>query len=95
MNDLRLAIIEDDILVQESLQAFFNTQPHIECVLITSCVEDFLKNVDLQILQPAILLLDINLLGMSGIKGIPLITKKLPNIDIIMLTTFEDSDSIF
>jgi DNA-binding NarL/FixJ family response regulator len=32
---------------------------------------------------------------MSGIDGIPLITKKLPNIDIIMLPTFEDSDPIF
>ncbi|PQJ81475.1 response regulator transcription factor [Polaribacter glomeratus] len=95
MNDLRLAIIEDDVLVQESLKAFFNIQSHIDCVLITSSVEDFLKNVDLHILQPSILILDINLLGMSGIKGIPLITKKLPDIDIIMLTTFEDSDSIF
>ncbi|WP_299391398.1 response regulator transcription factor [uncultured Gelidibacter sp.] len=32
---------------------------------------------------------------MSGIDGIPLLKNELPNTDIIMLTTFEDSDSIF
>ena len=95
MNDLKLAIIEDDFLVQESLHTFFNAQPHINCVLMTSSVEDFLNTSDLQTLEPAVLLLDINLLGMSGIDGIPLINKKLPAIDIIMLTTFEDGDHIF
>lgn len=41
------------------------------------------------------LVLDINLLGISGIEGLPLLLDKLPNTDIIMLTTFEDNESIF
>ena len=32
---------------------------------------------------------------MSGIEGIPLLLNELPNVDIIMLTTFEDNDSIY
>lgn len=92
---ISLAIIEDDALVQESLCDFFEAIAHTECVLVSSSVESFLKENKTLERIPDVLLLDINLLGMSGIEGIPLIKKDLPNTDIIMLTTFEDSDSIF
>ncbi len=74
---------------------FFDTQSHIECLQISSSVEDFLKVIITSEKLPDIILLDINLLGMSGIKGIPLILNELPKADVIMLTTFEDNDSIY
>lgn len=95
MSHIKLAIIEDDIVIQESLNAYFNAQPKIDCLLIASSVEDFLKTIKSTDYHLDVLLLDINLLGMSGIEGIPLILKELPKIDIIMLTTFEDNDSIY
>lgn len=95
MKAINLAIIEDDLVVQESLNDFFDSLPNIECLLISPSVEDFLKAHSNLNKTPDVLLLDINLLGMSGIEGIPLILDKLPKVDIIMLTTFEDNDSIF
>lgn len=95
MNSIKLAIIEDDTLVQESLKEFFEAQPNVEFLQVAPSVEDFLKTFDALETLPEVLLLDINLLGMSGIDGIPLIMEQLPKLDIIMLTTFEDSDSIF
>lgn len=95
MKMIRLAIIEDDALVQESLCAFFDVLTHTECLLVASSVESFLIDISALENKPDIILLDINLLGMSGIEGIPLIKNKLPDTDIIILTTFEDSDSIF
>lgn len=95
MNTIKLAIIEDDKLIQESLNDFFDAQPHIDCLQISASVEDFIKVILSSENVPDIILLDINLLGMSGIKGIPLILNELPKVDIIMLTTFEDHDSIY
>ncbi|EMY80678.1 response regulator transcription factor [Psychroflexus gondwanensis] len=95
MNSIKLAIIEDDTLIQESLSDYFNAQPHLDCLLITASVEDFIKAIKSSKNHPEIILLDINLLGMSGIEGIPLILKELPEVSIIMLTTFEDNDSIY
>lgn len=95
MNTINLAIIEDDELIQESLSDFFRAQPHIDCLQISSSVEDFLKRIVSSEKRPDIILLDINLLGMSGIKGIPIILNELPEVDVIMLTTFEDNDSIY
>ncbi|TXE18773.1 response regulator transcription factor [Psychroserpens burtonensis] len=95
MTTISLAIIEDDVLIQESLNDFFGAQPHVECLQISASVETFLTDLKRLETLPSILLLDINLLGMSGIKGIPLILNELPKVDIIMLTTFEDNDSIY
>ena len=95
MQQISLAIIEDDTVVQESLETFFKLHPEIQVVSVTSSVEDFLNQVNSLNKIPKIFLLDINLKGMSGLKGIPLIKKELPNSEIIMLTTFEETNSIF
>ena len=42
-----------------------------------------------------IILLDINLLGMSGIQGIPKILELYPKVNIVMLTTFDQNEYIF
>lgn len=92
---IKLAIIEDDELIQESLSDFFSGQPNIKCLQISSSVEDFLNVISASEIVLDIILLDINLLGMSGIEGIPLLLNELPKTNIIMLTTFEDNDSIY
>lgn len=95
MQQISLAIIEDDTVVQESLQTFFNLHSEINIVAVAPSVENFLKQLNKLSTLPKILLLDINLSGISGLKGIPIIKKELPNIEIMMLTTFEETDSIF
>lgn len=95
MKMIRVVLIEDDLLIQESLNDFFDGQNSVECMLSATSVEDFLEAINGLENSPDVILLDINLLGISGIEGIPLIRKQLPDCDIIMLTTFEDNDSIF
>jgi DNA-binding NarL/FixJ family response regulator len=95
MNTITLAIIEDDLLIQESLNDFFGVLPKIDCLQLSTSVEDFLIALKTLEKTPEVILLDINLLGMSGIDGIPHILNELPKVDIIMLTTFEDNDSIY
>ena len=92
---LKLAIIEDEPVVQESLSTFLSIRENIELLTIRNSVEDFLKWAQPAVDPPQLLLLDINLPGISGIEGIPSIMDRFPNLDIVMLTTFEDTDSIF
>lgn len=93
-SDIYVAIVEDEPLVTSGLIGLFSTVAHIQVSLCVPSVEAFLeqssdKHVD-------VLLLDIGLKGgMTGIKGIPLIRQRHPDTDIIMLTTFEESEKIF
>lgn len=92
---LRVAIIEDEQNVSEPITYFINQQADMEMVAGFTSVEEFLTPAS-PFPHPHILLLDISLpKGMSGLQGIPAIQKKYPNIDIIMLTTASDPETIF
>ncbi|MGS2727144.1 response regulator [Psychroserpens sp. BH13MA-6] len=95
MNLIHLAIIEDDVLIQDSLRSYFDQIPNTTIVVVSNSVESFLTDLNQLSVSPSILLLDINLPGISGVEGIPLIKKVCSAIDIIMLTTFEETDIIF
>ncbi len=94
MSSIKTAIIEDEELVRESLSGLLQEHPLFDLVSSFSSVENFLDDYTTD--QIDVLLLDINLGGgMSGLKGLRHIKNKVPKIEIIMLTTYDDSDRIF
>ncbi|MBK8517273.1 MAG: response regulator transcription factor [Saprospiraceae bacterium] len=96
MNQIRVSIIEDDIIVRESLVNYLELKSEISDIQAFSSVEDFEKNyINPTTILPDIIILDIQLPGKTGIQGIPIIKQIIPDTDIIMLTTFEDSEKIF
>lgn len=96
MKPITLAIVEDDPIIRESLRTFLGGDPQFELVYTAVSMEDYLETLTTDArIDPAIMLLDIQLPGQSGIEGIPAIRKLRPSIDIVMLTTFEESDKIF
>lgn len=91
---IKIAIIEDDRSLLNSIIEILELKSEFQVVLSNSNVASFLASVNLST-QVDILLLDIVLPGMSGIEAIPLILKKLPHTKIVMNTVLEDSDSIY
>ncbi|AEE50416.1 response regulator [Haliscomenobacter hydrossis] len=97
MEKINLAIVEDDPLIRESLENFLTEHPSLKIGLIAKSMEEFLEAIKDAASRPALdlLLLDIELPGMSGIQGIYHIKQKYPDLDIVMLTTFEEEEKIF
>ncbi len=93
MAQIHLSIIEDEALVRESLSEFLSAQAEFKIHSIAESVETFLaiQKAD----APQILLLDINLPGISGLEGIDLLQKKYPKMEIIMLTSYEEEEHVF
>lgn len=93
MSTIKLGIIEDEPLVQENLQAFFEFQPDTELQFACDSVEEALQDSVGKGLD--IILLDIGLPGMSGVEGIRSLKQQFKSVNIIMLTSYEDPDKIF
>ncbi len=96
MEEIKLAIIEDDKIISESVVAYMQAHPAISISCVANSVEGFLEKASSPV-SPKIdvLLLDIGLPGMTGIQGLYPIRQKYSELDIIMLTTFEEDDKIF
>lgn len=90
----QVAIVEDNVKIRDLIQSFINMQQDMECHQGYSSVENLMavmREGDI----PQIVLMDIDLEGMSGIDGMKLIKTKYPDVEIIMLTVYHDSHKIF
>lgn len=92
---ISVAIVEDLEDIRNPLFEFISTREEFICNIAVESVEDFLKAADKNDFPVDVILLDIGLPGISGLSAIKLIKEKLPDVNIIMLTVFDDSDKIF
>lgn len=89
----RILVYDDNIGRQEALKLLIANSGDMEFVGAKencSTVED-----DIIIMEPDVILMDIDMPGVNGIEGLMRIRKCAPNIFIIMQTVFEDEEKIF
>src|SRR5690349_6096210 len=86
-------VVEDDRGWREKLGEIQKNAPDIECLGTFASAEEALP----QVLEknPDVVLMDIKLPGMSGIQCVGEIKKARANMQIIMVTVYEDSERIF
>ena len=90
----QVGIIEDNKKIRQLMQRYLDMQEDMSCPVATESVEDMLDYLSTYS-NPNVLLMDIQLPGMSGIEGMKIIQQKYPDIEIIMLTVYHDSHKIF
>lgn len=90
----QVGIIEDNKKIRQLMQRYLDMQEDMSCPVATESVEEMLEHLT-KFLHPNVLLMDIQLPGMSGIEGMKIIQQKYPDIEIIMLTVYHDSHKIF
>ncbi|NJD22962.1 MAG: response regulator transcription factor [Melioribacter sp.] len=90
---IKVAIIEDNNTIREGLAALINGTVGYSCVGSFDDCESFLSKLDR--MDVDVVLMDIGLPGMSGIDGITKAKKIKPDLNILMLTVYEDSQSVF
>ncbi|HEU5069974.1 MAG TPA: response regulator transcription factor [Verrucomicrobiae bacterium] len=88
-----VSIVEDDHRVRESLARLIDRSPGFVCVSKHPSAEDALR--DLPAHQPDVVLMDINLGGMSGVECVRLLKEVQPRAQVMMLTVYENTDHIF
>lgn len=88
-----VVVVEDDTRLQEHLIKILDAPGDITCLFAVSSAEEALEKIPAH--HPDVVLMDINLPGISGIDCIRDLKKKLPRLEVVMLTAYEVDDNIF
>lgn len=90
---LRIVIFDDNRNIRESINMLLKTVPDFEVVGSFSHVLDCVD--DVKECKPDVVLMDIEMPGMTGIEAVRSITKEFPQIQVLMQTVFEDDERVF
>lgn len=90
---IKLVIVEDLEEVVEGLKVFLKQDPEINLVSTFRTAEAAL--LELPILMPDIVIMDINLPKMNGIECIKKVKAIAPSIQFMMFTVYENNDQVF
>lgn len=89
----RIEIVEDNDVVRDGLQLLISSMSNYLVVGAYISCEEAIKNLEKD--MPNVILMDLDLPGMSGIEGIQKIKKSNPEIHIIVITVHEDGEMVF
>lgn len=90
---IRVAIVEDDEQVRENLARLIGEAKGFECVANFSSGEEALASWPRR--APDVVVMDINLPGISGVECVRQLKLRFPDLHVVMLTVYDDSERIF
>ena len=90
---ISVSIVDDEKKLCESIATFLNGSPGFRCISIYGSAEAALKNLVVE--PPDVVLMDINMAGMNGIECARRLKVLAPQIQILMLTVYDDAEQIF
>lgn len=93
MPDIKVALCEDNEAFRESLSQFIDDSAGFKVVFNCSSADTIVEFI-LQH-RPDIILMDIDMPGIGGIKATELVKSRFPEINVLMLTVYEDDQKIF
>jgi DNA-binding NarL/FixJ family response regulator len=90
---ISVALVDDETGLRQSIATFINGTPGFRCVSAYSSAEAALRGLPAD--RPDVVLMDIHMAGMDGIECVQRLKAALPDLQIVMLTVYEDTDQIF
>lgn len=90
---IRVSIVDDEADLRENIAGYVDAAPGFKCVSMHDSAEEALVRLPKE--KPDVVLMDINLGGMSGIECVRQLKPHIPGAQIVMLTVFEDTEKIF
>ncbi|MDB6023912.1 MAG: DNA-binding response regulator [Verrucomicrobiales bacterium] len=91
--NISVCIVEDNLELRDSVSTYLDAVPGFCCLGAYESAEEALIQIPLR--RPDVVLMDINLPGMSGIDCVRELKRAEVRLPVIMLTVYENSDQVF
>jgi len=89
----RIALCEDNESFRESLTQFIEDTPGFLVTASLQSAQEIISAIRENL--PDLILMDVDLPGMSGIQATSLIKSHFPEVQVLILTVYEDEEKIF
>ncbi|HYG22690.1 MAG TPA: response regulator transcription factor [Verrucomicrobiae bacterium] len=90
---ITVSIVDDEAELRENIAGYVGAAPGFRCLSVFGSGEEALEQLPKE--QPDVVLMDINLGGLSGIECVRRLKPLMPKTQVVMLTVFEDTQKIF
>ena len=90
---IKIGIVEDNRTVREGFETLINRTPGLQCVCTCATVAEALRKIPPA--APEVVLMDIQLPDATGVECTAKLKERLPALQIVILTVYEDSERIF
>lgn len=92
MNRITVLLADDQTIIRDGLRALLETYPDIRVVAEAGNGTDAYEKT--KIYRPQVVLMDIRMPQMGGVEATRLIKQDFPETAVLVLTTFDDDESI-
>ena len=89
---IKIFFVDDERLLLESLSVFFSTDEEFEIVGSAASAEEALEK--LVHVHPDVMLVDLNMAGIGGVRLIGEVKRRMPEVRMLVLSTYYDDQSI-
>lgn len=90
---IRVLLVDDQTLIRQGIRVLLEIEADIEVIGQASNGREAIQQVEN--LHPDVVLMDVRMPEMDGVEATRQITARFPNIGVIILTTFEDDETVF
>jgi DNA-binding NarL/FixJ family response regulator len=90
---VRVLLVDDQTLIRQGIRLLLEIEPDIQVVGQAANGSEAIQQVE--ILHPDVVLMDVRMPGMDGVAATRELGTRFPEVKVIILTTFEDDETVF